>query len=667
MEANWRVTYFKPDRQGEFFGGTSVRFAANMLTEEECGVILYDQNGRELRFPFSPEGKRGTLYGLEIKGGGLENYTYNFYMGKQVMTSPYAREICGLEKWGECQGVKRRTKGRLACHDFDWQGDEPLMIPLKDSILYGLNVRAFTMHKSSGVRRRGTFEGIVEKIPYLKKLGITAVVLMPCYEYDECMLPEKSRIPALLPKTPSVEKGVVPEPENSQLRLNCWGFQKGFYFAPKASYSAQKSPVKSFKNLVRELHKNGIEIMMQFYFPSETGQLYMIEVLKYWVEEYHIDGARVSGFSIPCRLFAEEPVLKNTKIWCDYLPVDDMHIIENPVFKNFLSNNGGYRNDIRRFLKGDEGQINQMLFYQRHNPKEYGVVNYLADYDGFSLYDSVSYEKKHNEANGEENRDGTDLNYTWNCGVEGESRRKNVRELRRKQIKNALAVLLLSQGVPFLFSGDEFADSRLGNNNCYCQDNEAGWINWKSNSFTNEVLASAQFFISLRKSHPILHMKDELLVMDSMGCGYPDISYHGIEAWKPDFSYISRIVGILLCGKYAPKPGDDSFYIAYNMHWENHKLALPKPDKNKRWIKIADTSFPAESFSEEAPDEKIFAEDIPAEKCVFERGRKKGAVTEKKNLTVELGSRCIAVFKTAPNMADVRMARAGRKKTVQKA
>ena len=272
MEANWRVTYFKPDRQGEFFGGTSVRFAANMLTEEEGGVILYDQNGRELRFPFSPEGKRGTLYGLEIKGGGLENYTYNFYMGKQVMTSPYAREICGLEKWGECQGGKRRTKGRLACHDFDWQGDEPLMIPLKDSILYGLNVRAFTMHKSSGVRRRGTFEGIVEKIPYLKKLGITAVVLMPCYEYDECMLPEKSHIPALLPKTPSVEKGVVPEPENSQLRLNCWGFQKGFYFAPKASYSAQKSPVKSFKNLVRELHKNGIEIMMQFYFPSETGQ-----------------------------------------------------------------------------------------------------------------------------------------------------------------------------------------------------------------------------------------------------------------------------------------------------------------------------------------------------------------------------------------------------------
>lgn len=637
MESKWRVTYFKPDRQGDFFTKTSVRFAADMPVEEECGVILYEGDGREQRFPFSAEGKIGTLYGLEIEGEGLSACTYNFYRGKQVLTSPYAREIHGLEKWGDWQEKKRVTKGRLSSHDFDWQGDEPLMTPQKDSILYGLNVRAFTMHKSSGVKHRGTFEGIVEKIPYLKKLGVTAVSLMPCYEYDECMIPEPDRVP---PVSPEILQEAPPLEEGARPRLNCWGFQKGYYFAPKASYSAGASPVCSFKNLVRELHKNGIEIMVQFYFPGETGRLYMTEVIKYWVTEYHIDGVRVSGTSIPYGLLSEEPMLKNTKIWCDYLPERYLPAIENPVFKNFLSNNGDYRNDMRRFLKGDEGMINQTLSGHRRNPKEYGVVNYLADYDGFSLYDSVSYEKKHNEENGEDNRDGTDRNYTWNCGVEGETRRKNIKELRQKQIKNALAILFLSQGVPFLFSGDEFGNSRMGNNNCYCQDNETGWIKWKNNRFSEEILACTRFFIKLRKSHPILHMEKELLVMDAKGYGYPDISYHGIEAWKPDFSYISRVAGILLCGKYAPGPGDNSFYIVCNMHWESHNLALPKPDKNKKWVKIADTCFPAENYSE--------TEGI-SQNQASEKGASENGNTGKKNsFTVTVGSRCIAVFQTAP-------------------
>ena len=633
MESNWRIIYFKPDRQGEFFTETGVRFAANISTEEECGVILYGENGKEQRFPFSAEGKRGALYGLEIERKGLDTCAYNFYAGDKVMTSPYAREICGLEKWGEGKNEKRRTCGLLVRHDFDWQGDKPLMIPLKDSIFYGLNVRAFTMHKSSHVKHPGTFEGIIEKIPYLKKLGITALELMPCYEYDECMVPEAIQGTAgqTTAETAFTKISTV---DTDTVRLNCWGFQKGYYFAPKAAYSNNASPANSFKNLVRELHKNGIEIIMQFYFPPGISQLYMLDIIKFWVMEYHIDGVRISGFSIPIRLLAEEPVLKTTKIWCDYLPSEDLQIIKNPAFKNFISNNYNYRNDIRRFLKGDEGLINQMLFCQRHNPEEYGIVNYLADYDGFSLYDCVSYEKKHNEENGEENRDGTDKNYTWNCGVEGESRRKNIQQLRQKQIKNALAFVFLSQGIPFIFSGDEFGNSRLGNNNCYCQDNETGWVNWKNNHFSNELLAAAQFFIKLRKSHPILHMEKELQIMDSIGCGYPDISYHGIEAWKPDFSYISRIAGILLCGKYAPV-GDDSFYIACNMHWESHELALPNPEKYKIWIKIADTSRPAEEFSDRGPD--------------FNQDNESPQNTVQKDSTVTIAGRTIAIFKMMPD------------------
>lgn len=608
MESNWRSTYFKPDRREELLTKTGVRFAAEMATAQECGVVLYDSKGEQRRFPFSKEGKRGTLYGLEIEGDGLDTCVYNFYMEEEVVTSPYAREINGLEKWGEGKSQKRKTVGLLRNYDFDWQGDEPLVIPLKDSIFYGLNVRAFTMHKSSGAKRRGTFEGIVEKIPHLKQLGITAVVLMPCYEYDECMIPEK-RPAGLLPPTAVPEEEKIAFGKNGEeIRLNCWGFQKGYYFAPKASYSAGTSPAVSFKEMVRELHKNGIEVIMQFYFPPETGRLFILDVIKFWVMEYHIDGARLNGFSIPGSLLAEEAVLKNTKIWCDYLPEEDLKIIENPTFKNFIANNGNFRNDIRRFLKGDEGMVNQMLLCQRRNPKEYGVVNFLADYDGFSLYDCVAYEGKHNEENGEQNRDGTDKNFTWNCGVEGDTRRKNIQDLRLKQLKNALSFVFLSQGIPFLFSGDEFANSRLGNNNCYCQDNEVGWVKWKNNRFSEEVFALARFLIGLRKSHPILHMETQLRIMDPLGCGYPDISYHGLEAWKPDMSYVSRIAGVLLCGEYAPKPGDDSFYIAYNMHWENHNLALPKAPKNRKWIKIADSSLPVENFAgkaEDAPEKNV--------------------------------------------------------------
>lgn len=630
METNWRVTCFRPTKQGVVCTKNSVSFAAESVADKECGVILYDKEGNCYRFPFQKEGRRGNLYGLKIEGEGLNNCFYNYYLGDRIVTDPYAWEIQGLEAWGEKRG--RKTKGFLGKRDFDWQGDEPLMIPLNESIFYGLNVRSFTMHKSSGVRNKGTFEGVAEKIPYFRELGITALELMPCYEYDECM--EEQKKPAILPlsaaeplKENSRKEEALEDQEGEKpIRLNCWGFQEGFYFAPKAAYSAGRSPVTSFKRLVRKLHQNGIEVIMQFYFPPQIGQMYMLEVIKYWVMEYHIDGVRLNGFHIPLRLIAEDAVLKNTKIWCSYVPGEELPVILNPSFKNFVTDNGNFRYDMRRFLKGDEGLINQALYYQRRNPKEHGVVNYMADYDGFSLYDSVCYERKHNEANGEDNRDGAEVNETWNCGAEGESRKKGIDQLRQRQIKNALSFVLLSQGVPFLFGGDEFACSRFGNNNSYCQDNETGWVKWRKTGFAKEILAYTKFLIRLRKSNGILHMKEELLVMDSIGCGYPDISYHGIEAWRPDLSYLSRIVGVLLCGKYSPEKGE-SFYIACNMHWESHELALPKLSKSKKWTKIADTFQPVGDFAE-GPKES---------------GAESGSGEER---GFSINSRSIAIFRT---------------------
>lgn len=595
MGSNWEITYFKPDKPGVSVTKTEAVFAFEASAAKECGVILYDNKGVEQRFSFSDEGRIGTLYGMILKGNPIADYTYNYYVGDQIITDIYARGIKGLEKWGDGANGARKTYGKLSDSSFDWQGDTPLKIPLEDSILYGLNVRAFTMHKSSGVKKRGTFEGIIEKIPYLSELGITAVELMPCYEYEECMFPEKV-IPPSVSLQAQTFSNVILEDKTAQdvLRLNCWGFQKGFYFAPKASYSASFHPEHSFKLLVRELHKNGIEVMVQFYFPLETKQLYILEVIKFWVKEYHIDGVRINGFHIPYRLLAEEAALKDTKIWCTYLPQEDLEIIGDTINKNFMSDNDNYRQDMRRYLKGDEGLMNQVLYYQRRNPKEHGVVNYLADYDGFSLYDCVSFEKKHNEENGESNHDGNDVNFTWNCGAEGISRKKSVLELRLKQIKNALTFVFLAQGIPFIFSGDEFANSRNGNNNCYCQDNESGWIQWKKTQFSEEITAYVRFLIRLRKKNRILHMKEELMGIDIEGCGYPDISYHGIKAWIPDLSYMSLMMGTLLCGQYAPEKQEDFFYLAYNMHWEPHKLALPKLPKGVIWGKIADTSLPFE-------------------------------------------------------------------------
>lgn len=577
---DWEVSYFKPYEPGVFPVQDGIRLAAKCPdSDKECGVVLLDGKGRQMKIPFSKKGRQGELFGIQIKGEGVLASRYQYYFGEDRMTDIYAEKITGLEKWGAGRNRKRVVWGGFIQDDFDWEGDEPLQIPYEDSILYGVNVRAFTMHKSSGVKNRGTFEGLCEKLPYLKELGITAVILMPCYEYEECMR-EPFGIGQLLA---GAENGEEKTAEN--LRFNCWGFQGGYYFSPKASYCAGSSPSASFKSMVKEFHRNGIEVMLHFYFPPEAGQLFLLRVIKYWVEEYHIDGVRLSGHHIPFRMLSEEAFLGRTKIWCDYFPETEKG--GGNGFKNFAHVNGNFKNDIRRFLKGDEGIINDVLADQRRNPSAYGVINQLADYDGFSLYDCVSYERKHNEENGEDNRDGTDYNYTWNCGVEGETKKSSVLQLRLTQMKNALSFLFLAQGTPFLFGGDEFANTRNGNNNCYCQDNATGWVKWKNTRFSNEVYHHARFLIGFRKKYKILHRKDELKVMDTIACGYPDISYHGTEAWRPDLSYISRMVGVMLCGRYE---GDEPFfYIACNMHWQAHQLALPKLPANQAWTSVSDT------------------------------------------------------------------------------
>ncbi len=659
-------------------------FSVVIKSGNDCGIVLYDRRtGKETRIPFSGQNKYGSIYSFAVKDLDIRRYSYNFYEGGRVFTDPYVKVLCGHEKWGECEGL---LKGGFLQPDYDWQGDRPLKTPYEDSILYCLNVRGFTKHKSSKVAHKGTFRGLTEKIPYLKELGITAVELMPAYEFDElerekgrlvpgaahppltmeeaksrfmekpmetgnmdrpgitdnpgkientdnpektenmgkpgknenadkpCQTenpiktestdkpgnPEETQAPGSLKNPEEGAKGVKPEKK----RYNCWGYTESYYFAPKAAFAADKDAVKEFKDMVKELHRNGIEIIMQFYFPNSVNTGLILDVLKYWMLEYHIDGFHLKGERIPLQVIATEPLLTDTKLFHYDFPYGLVYgKDEVPAYRNLGNYNDEYMYSVRSFLKGDDGMLGKFLDLQRRNPAYCGVVNYITNYYGFSLSDMVSYEKKHNEENGEGNRDGNDNNMTWNCGIEGNTRRKNVLELRKQQMKNGISMLFLAQGTPLIYSGDEFGNTRYGNNNPYCQDNETGWVKWNTGAFGREIFSFVKEVIALRKRHPVLHNGSELKILDYIGCGYPDVSYHGEEAWRADFGYSSRFAGVMYCGCYAKKvqdgmEEDDFFYIAYNMHWLRHSFALPQLPRGMKWCLLTDTGK-MEGFAEE--------------------------------------------------------------------
>ena len=565
-----------------------LNFAAALRTKEECGVLLYlKDRGAPVRLPFHMGKKVGNIYCLQVDGLAGSDFKYNFYAGDEVITDPYAAVIYGNEKWG--RRVSPALKGGICAEGFDWGEDRPPMTPLSDSILYLLHVRGFTRHMSSGVEHKGTYAGIMEKIPYLKELGITAVELMPSCEFLE-LEREKRQEPTM----EEAKKRYMEDPEAEETpRINYWGYKEGYYFAPKFSYAASDHPAEEFKSLVKALHAAGIELIMQFYFPPSVKQTYILEVIRHWVLEYHVDGFHLLGMKVPVVLLATEPMLGNTKLFCEEMPCGDIYENgETPVYKNLASYNDSFLYPMRGFLKGDENVLPSVLSCLKRNPSQAGVINYITNYSGFSLADLVSYDGKHNEENGEDNRDGSDSNFSWNCGAEGKTRKKAVLRLRRRQMKNAMLLLLTAQGTPMIVSGDEFGFSHRGNNNPYCQDNAVNWLDWRLAEENGDFLAFVKSAVAIRKAHPILHCPEELTMLDYLSCGFPDLSYHGEEAWKLRTDRQSRIAGLMYCGSYAKrshKEDDESFYIAYNMHWEEHDFALPALPEGRTWMRILDT------------------------------------------------------------------------------
>ena len=563
-------------------------------------LLLFERNVETEVYTFDFDKKKclGDIWFLSLYVKNIDklsNMEYAFEDEHERFCDPYGRTFSGRDSWGrfEQEGNLRRSSFILS--EFNWETDKaPLNIPWSESIIYRLHIRGFTKAPSSKVVHSGTFKGAIEKIPYLKALGITAVDIMPCQEFEELMPLNPAydnlnyinyRISEKTDKTAAVQSR----------RLNYWGYTDTLHFAPKSSFCMKKNrnPSVEFKEMVKSFHAAGIEVITEFYFKDGVNYSYIRDVLIYWAYEYGLDGFHLVG-NINAEELAKEPALSGVKLiysnW-DNCGRNYYNISGNDS-KKTASFNDSFQNDMRRFLKGDEGLINKLIYHTKNNPAHTAQLNYIADIKGFSLMDLLSYDIKHNEANLEDNKDGNDDNYSWNCGVEGNTAKKAVNKLRLKQLKNASLLVFLSQGTPVIAQGDELGQSKSGNNNTYCQDNKLSWLNWKLINSNAHILEWFKFIINFRKSHRVFHYKSEPMNIDNNALGLPDVSYHGVRAWQPDFENHRRQLGILYFGRYAKNTDgscDYTFYVMYNMHWTEHEFALPKSARGYRWSLCIDT------------------------------------------------------------------------------
>ena len=551
-----------------------IRFSVAAGLGQEMSLLLYEKEAEELvaEIPF-PE-KQGSVRSVKVMDLDWTQYRYNYRIDGKVVPDEYAR------------GLWEDHTGRILCEmnfaSFSWKKSRRPRIPYEEGIMYHLHVRNYTMNEKSGVAHRGTFLGLQEKIPYLKKLGVNQLILMPVYEFlEEEKEPEKAQ----------TGKPVKRKPQQK----NYWGYKKGFYFAPKRKFAATEDPVLELKNMVRAFHEHQMEVILEMYFPQEVVLREQTEILRYWMEEYQIDGFRIMGETDLARHLGRDPLFSDVKLISYYYGDLPAQTGQNRG-TNLAEMNDGFLNDMRRILKGDEGSLEQMAFRTRRNPSSCAVINYITGHDGFTLQDLVSYGQKHNEANGENNLDGCQCNYSWNCGVEGESRKRDIVALRTRMKKNAMLLLLFSQGTPMILAGDEFGNSQKGNNNPYCLDDPVSWVDWDGYKRNLKFVNYVRALIAIRKAEKLLHREEEYCFMDQQACGYPDLSYHGSKAWYADFGYAQRTIGMLYCGSYVQE--DHFLYVMYNLHPQEQELALPKLPEKMSWYKKIDTGL-RESIVEE--------------------------------------------------------------------
>ncbi|MGB7342497.1 MAG: glycogen debranching protein GlgX [Phototrophicaceae bacterium] len=646
----------------EPFGATlvpgGINFSIFSTHAESCVLVLFERGTDKIvgEIPFPDQFRIGNVWAMIVFGVNYEHIEYGYRMtgvydpkaGHRfdpdvILLDPYAKAIGGRDVWGMADRNDHvyPHRARPTIDDFDWEDDMPLEIPIEDLVIYEMHVRGFTRHPSSGVKQLGTFNAIREKIPYLKSLGINCIELMPIFEFDE--LEYADRI----------------NPETGEPLMNYWGYSSVGFFAPKTGFAATGNfgmQIDEFKNLVKELHANGIEVWLDVVFnhTAEGGEggptisfrgidnktYYMLDsdghyknysgtgntlncnhpvvrelvlhALRYWASEYHIDGFRFDLASILGRdqdgrplpnpplleQLAYDPVLAKCKLIAEAWDAGGLYQVGSfPAYGRWAEWNGKFRDTIRKFIKSDEQTVPDLSLRVQGSPDLYqgrgptSSINFITAHDGFTMRDMVSYNTKHNYANGEDSRDGANDNNSWNHGEEGETDNPQINALRRRQVKNMLALLMLSQGVPMIYMGDEMYRTKYGNNNTYCHDNELAWLNWDDLDTNADIFRFFRMMIAFRHAHPVLRPRYHMRHHDYMGAGVADITFHGSNTWEPDWGDGSRSLAWMLSGKHAcdGNQPDTDIYVAANSYWDALTFELPRQTKGKHWYMAVDT------------------------------------------------------------------------------
>lgn len=640
-----------------------VSFTINSHGATRCTLLLFKPQAPKpyARIPFPDSYRIGDTYSMlvyDIKPDEFE-YAFSFdgpyepakgllFNEENVLLDPYSRAVTGQRKWGEKPegGKDFEYRARVVKSSFDWGNIKQLEQPFEDLVIYEIHVRGYTKDKSSGVSAPGTFAGLKDKIPYLKDLGINAVELMPIFEFDEM---ESAR----------VVDGV-------QL-YNYWGYNTVSFFAPNTSYAFNEEhnhEGDELKSLIKALKENGIEVILDVVFNhtaegNEMGPCFsfkgidnnvyymltpdahyynfsgcgnvmncnhpvvrnfIIDCLRHWAIEYRVDGFRFDLASILGRdkngapmanppileSLAFDPVLGKMKLIAEAWDAGGLYQVGSfPSWNRWAEWNGRYRDDMRSFLKGDDGMAGNAItritgsrdLYSPESRGHKASVNFLTCHDGFTLYDLYSYNEKHNEKNGWNNTDGDNNGHSWNCGAEGETDDPNVNGLRRRLIKNAFAALLCSRGPAMFFAGDEFCNTQFGNNNAYCQDNIISWLDWGRLEEFKEIHDFVRHMIQFRKEHPILRKMTK-----PSSCQFPEISVHNGTPFNASTDYKTKLIGIMYAGRNEEDTEDDIVFYCMNAYWEPLVMQLPVLPNGKHWH--VDTNTNAEYFDGEDFTEK---------------------------------------------------------------
>lgn len=643
---------------GACVASNGVSFTINSHGATRCTLLLFKPQAPKpyARIPFPDSYRIGDTYSMlvfDIKPDEFE-YAFSFdgpyepakgllFNEENVLLDPYSRAVTGQRKWGEKPegGKDFEYRARVVKSSFDWGNIKQLEQPFEDLVIYETHVRGYTKDKSSGVSAPGTFAGLKDKIPYLKDLGINAVELMPIFEFDEM---ESAR----------VVDGV-------QL-YNYWGYNTVSFFAPNTSYAFNEEhnhEGDELKSLIKALKENGIEVILDVVFNhtaegNEMGpcfsfkgidnnvyymltpdahyynfsgcgnvmncnhpvvRSFIIDCLRHWAIEYRVDGFRFDLASILGRdqngapmanppileSLAFDPVLGKMKLIAEAWDAGGLYQVGSfPSWNRWAEWNGRYRDDMRSFLKGDDGMAGNAItritgsrdLYSPESRGHKASVNFMTCHDGFTLYDLYSYNEKHNEKNGWNNTDGDNNGHSWNCGAEGETDDPNVNGLRRRLIKNAFAALLCSRGPAMFFAGDEFCNTQFGNNNAYCQDNIISWLDWSRLEKFKEIHDFVRHMIQFRKEHPILRKMTK-----PSSCQFPEISVHNGTPFNASTDYKTKLIGIMYAGRNEEDTEDDIVFYCMNAYWEPLVMQLPVLPNGKHWH--VDTNTNAEYFDGE--------------------------------------------------------------------